>query len=159
MTWQNSPSAAEFYGYLDELDLGPEEDDEAESDEETGRPGSAVFFSDTRPQALKDGLLVDVSNRAKEADIRAPVALTRAVWAQYVAVPQGVECQDEEGRLWDILGMFRQYERGDLGNVWFRLHVRNDNRAGVPPLVTLKAVWGPDENGLRCLTVMLPEED
>ncbi len=35
----------------------------------------------TRAQALDDGFLVDVSELAKEAGFRFPVALTRAAWA------------------------------------------------------------------------------
>ena len=41
----------------------------------------------------------------------------------------------------------------------FQLHVRDDNGPGEPPLVTLKAVCGPDDDGSPCLTVMLPDED
>ena len=41
----------------------------------------------------------------------------------------------------------------------FALHVRNDNRERSPPLVRLKAVAGPDDQGEPCLTVMLPDED
>jgi hypothetical protein len=57
----------------------------------------------TRAQALADGVLVDVSPVAREAGIRYPTALTRAVWENYVKVPPGVTCQDESGRLWDIV--------------------------------------------------------
>jgi hypothetical protein len=35
--------------------------------------------------------------------IHYPVALTRAAWLRRVAVPPGVECHDEAGRLWDVL--------------------------------------------------------
>jgi hypothetical protein len=35
--------------------------------------------------------------------VRYPVALTRAVWERCVAVPPSVVCQDEAGRLWDIV--------------------------------------------------------
>ena len=56
----------------------------------------------TRAEALADGVLVDVTETAKEAGIRYPVALTRAVWERYVRVPDGVLCQNEAGRLWDI---------------------------------------------------------
>ena len=71
-----------------------------------------LIHSYTRQQAIEDGVLVDVSETAREAGIRYPVALTRAVWARYVEVPLGVECQDEEGRLWDILWMFRYGAEG-----------------------------------------------
>ena len=64
-----------------------------------------IIHSYTRAQAIDDGALVDVSDMATEAGIRYPTALTRAVWNTYVQVPSGVECQDESGRLWDILSM------------------------------------------------------
>ena len=61
----------------------------------------------TRADAIRDGVLIDVSAVAQQAGIRYPVALTAAVWAECVAVPPGVECQDEAGRLWDVLPMLR----------------------------------------------------
>jgi hypothetical protein len=57
----------------------------------------------SRAQAIADGVLIDVSETARGAGIRWPVALTRAAWAQCVAVPPGVACQDEAGRLWGVL--------------------------------------------------------
>jgi hypothetical protein len=56
----------------------------------------------TRADALRDGVLIDVSPVAREAGIRYPVALTRAAWERCVTVPPGVLCQDEAGRLWDV---------------------------------------------------------
>jgi hypothetical protein len=35
------------------------------------------------------------------------------------------------------------------GEVRFALHVRNDNRDGTPPLVRLKALCGPEDQGER----------
>jgi hypothetical protein len=125
-------------------------------------PFGELIFAYTRERAIEDGVLVDVSETAKEAGFRIPVALTRAVWAEYVAVPEGVEGQDEAGRLWDVLWMGRYgISRGnrDRSEIRFQLHVRNDNREGEPPLVTLKAVVGPDDHGAPCLTIMLPDED
>jgi hypothetical protein len=116
----------------------------------------------TRRQAIEDGVLLDVTETAKEAGFRIPVALTSAVWAGYVAVPEGVERQDEAGRLWDVLWMCRYgigRSRREESVTLFKLHVRNDNRPGEPPLVSLKAVCGPDDDGSPCLTVMLPNED
>jgi hypothetical protein len=43
--------------------------------------------------------------------------------------------------------------------VCFGVYVRNDNREGTPPLVRLKAVCGPRDQGEPVVTVMLPEED
>jgi hypothetical protein len=115
----------------------------------------------TRADAIRDGVLIDVSATAKEAGIRYPVALTAAVWERCVTVPPGVECQDEAGRLWDVLWMLLlAIRRSDGGpEVRFGVHVRNDNRERTPPLVRLKAVCGPDDDGSPCITVLLPEED
>ena len=41
----------------------------------------------------------------------------------------------------------------------FAVRVRKDNRERTPPLVRLKAVSGPDDDGEPCITVMLPDED
>ena len=115
----------------------------------------------TRADALRDGVLIDVSATAREAGIRYPVALTRAAWGRCVTVPPGVLCQDEPGRLWDVLWMLRcAIGRGDRGpEVRFGVHVRNDGREGTPPLVRLKAVCGPGDRGEPVVTLMLPDED
>jgi hypothetical protein len=113
----------------------------------------------TRAQGIEDGALVDVSTVAREAGITFPVALTRAAWERCVTVPKGVECQDEAGRLWDVIWVFRHAARQGGQTILFSVHVRNDNRSRVPPRVHLKAVCGPGDNGEPVLTIMLPEED
>jgi hypothetical protein len=106
-------------------------------------------------------VLIDVSAVAREAGIRYPVPLTRAVWERCVAVPPGVLFQDERGRLWDVLFILCcAITRQSGGRVApFALHVRNDNRERTPPLVRLKAVCGPGDGGGPVLTVMRPDED
>ncbi|MBU4460793.1 MAG: hypothetical protein KJ579_09525 [Verrucomicrobia bacterium] len=119
-----------------------------------------MIYAYTRAQALEDGGQVDVSETAREAGIRFPVYLTRAVWDACVAVPPGVQCQDEPGRLWDILWMFRNAaRRTDGADLLFRLYVRNDNRR--PRLVTLKAQCGPRDidDPAPATTIMQPGED
>ena len=93
--------------------------------------------------------------------IRFPVALTRAAWERCVAVRPGVLCQDEAGRLWDVLWMLRCAIGRQSGRrvVYYGVHVRNDNRERTPPLVRLKAVCGPGDRGEPVLTVLLPDED
>src|SRR5207237_8637716 len=103
----------------------------------------------SRADALRDGVLIDVSETAKEAGIRYPVALTAAAWAKCVAVPPGVACQDEAGRLWDVLWLLACAVKGgaDGREVRFGVHVRNENRERAPPLVRHKAVCGPGAPG------------
>ena len=131
--------------------------------EQTGKgfwDDADVIYAYTRAQALEDGVLVDVSEMAKEAGIKFPVALTSAVYGKYVEVPDGVSSQDETGRLWDILWMFRCAAAKFNGStLLFKLHVRNENRDCMPPLVTLKAVCGPGDTPEPVITIMLPDED
>ena len=121
-----------------------------------------VISTYTRAQALEDGVLVDVTATARDAGIKFPVALTASVWRQYVEVPEGVTGQDEGGRLWDILWMFRcaaaKFEGDTLR---FQLYVRGHNRERLDrrDLVTLKAVCGPGDSAEPVITIMLPDED
>jgi hypothetical protein len=144
-------------------------------------PQFALVHAYTRAQALADGFQVDVSTTAREAGITFPVFLTRAVFDQYVTVPEGVTAQDdvtvpegvtaqdEAGRLWDIVWMLRfailRARPGTTGGkcgshrVPVALYVRNDNHRA--RLVKLVATCGPlDLDDPRpAITVMLPDED
>jgi len=134
-------------------------------DEQTDRgfwDDAEVISRYTRAQAIADGVLVDVSETAREAGIKFPVALTRTVWTKYVEVPEGVVAQDESGRLWDVLWMLRcQVRRSQGDTVHFQLYVRNHNRERLTrqDLVTLKAVCGPGDDAEPVITIMLPDED
>lgn len=119
-----------------------------------------LIHSYSRKDALRDGVLVDATALARELGFRYGVALTRAAWDRCVAVPEGVVAQDEAGRLWDVLHMLAAaIRRGAEGTeVPFRVHVRNSNRGGVPPVVPLVAVCGPGDEGEPVVTVMLHGE-
>lgn len=43
-----------------------------------------VVHAYTRAEAIEDGFLVDVTETAREAGFRVPVAVTRGVWAEAV---------------------------------------------------------------------------
>ena len=121
-----------------------------------------VIYAYTRAQAIEDGVLVDVSTVAKEAGIKFHVAMTATVWGQYVDVPEGVSCQDETGRLWDIVWMLRcAAAKFDGDTLFYKLYVRNHNRERLDrrDLVTLKALCGPGDDAEPVITIMLPDED
>lgn len=122
------------------------------------------IHSYSRAEAIEDGVLVDVSETAREAGFKIPVALTAAVWGKYVEIPDGVILQDEAGRLWDILWMLfcaikRIRYSGKTDLIYYKLHVRNDNRERTPPLITLKSICGPGDTAAPVITVMMPDED
>ena len=120
-----------------------------------------VIHSYTRAEAIADGVLVDVSEMAKEAGFKFPVALTRAAYVKYAEVPEGMTGQDQQGRLWDILNMLRfaaAQSRGE-SEILFKLYVRVHKGDRRPRLVTLKSVCGPNDDASPCITVMMPDED
>lgn len=131
---------------------------------ERGREQPENLFGDlvfryTRAQAIADGVLVDVSAAAREAGIRFPTALTAAAWNEFIAVPEGLEgVQDEAGRLWDILWMFRQAARREPGSQ-LEFHVLVQNGQEGPKERTLKSVCGPGDHAEPVITIMLPRED
>lgn len=142
---------------------------------------SDLIHSYTRAQAIQDGALVDVSNVAKEAGFKLPVAITHAAWSRYVEVPTGLEIrgQSVDGRLWGVLFMLHvaiQRESGDASEIQYQLLVAMpdggdwqpneavpDDRSGLTRsthrLVTLKALCGPGDNLEPVVTILLPNED
>lgn len=118
-----------------------------------------VIHAYTRKDAIGDGVLVDVSEMAREAGFTHPVAVTRRVYDECVAVPPGVLGQDESGRLWDILVLLRYLcqTEGVGGIKHFSLHVQNDNTGSRRK--TLKAVFHHGDEGEPVITVMFPSED
>jgi hypothetical protein len=115
----------------------------------------------TRAQALEDGTLVDVTERAKEAGIRIPTAVTRAVWNGYVELSEAAKKagNDITGRLWDIVWMFRcaALRMPNQGELSFDLYVVTDRIT--PSRVTLKATIDHGDNGEPVFTILLPDED
>lgn len=129
-------------------------------EDETDEP--VVIFAYTRAQAIADGVLIDVSQLAQEAGFKFPVAMTSAVWADCVTVPEGADCQDETGRLWDVLNVLRFSIRGleenrSSSEVRFTVSVRTGEVTSED--IELKSLCGPGDNGEPVFTIMLPQED
>lgn len=119
----------------------------------------------TRAQAIEDGILVDVSDIAREAGFRIPVAITRTAWVDSVEWSETDSrrqvYQDEKGRLWDVLWMATQAaRRGTGGHLVFQLYrVPRGGRAVRPRLVTLHMHIGPGDDLEPVITITLPGED
>jgi hypothetical protein len=121
-----------------------------------------IIYAYTRKEAVQDGEQVDVSTTAAEAGIRFPVFFTRRVFDAYVAVPPNVTCQDEAGRLWDIVSMLRfaiTRSRNNGDRIAYSLYVRNNNRH--PRFVKLVASCGAldVDDQQPAITVMMPDDD
>lgn len=127
--------------------------------------GDAIHIY-TRAQAIEDGELVDVSKTAKQTGFKLPVAVTRAVWNQYIdwttADDDKQTIQHVSGRLKDLLWMLYLACRSSNGEslLKYRLYViPRDGHTRSPRKIELKAVLGGGDNGKAVITVMLPNED
>lgn len=126
-----------------------------------------VIYAYTRAQALADGVLVDVSETAREAGFRWPVAMTHAAWEDCVAWSEDDSRrqvhQDETGRLWDVLWMafctIRGAPSGDGQLVYSLYRVPRDGKSIKAVLIQLKVVAGPGDDGEPVITLLLPGED
>ena len=121
-----------------------------------------VIFSYTRAQAIDDGVLVDLTDWARETGFKIPVACTDTVWQRYIVPPEGTQGlgQSERGRAHDLLWMLFTAIRGAANRNPDRLLYKVILQAPrKQETVTLKAVCGPGDHGEPVLTVMLPVED
>ena len=117
---------------------------------------SDLVYAYTRAQAIADGVLIDVSEMAKEAGITFPVALTSSVYADVCNIPPSKSHQDPKGRLWDLLTMFVSNARKFRSSQFsydFIMHVGNKT------YYTVKAVCSPGDDCEPVVTLMLPNED
>lgn len=125
-----------------------------------------IIYRYTRAQALADGVLVDVTETARQAGFRVPVAVTAAAWSKAVAWSDADSNrqtqQDEIGRLWDLVWMGYMAARRASGGcrVPFQLHVVPcDGSAKRKQLTCLHMVIGPGDEGEPVVTIMNPDED
>ena len=120
-----------------------------------------VIYSYTRAQALEDGVLVDVSEIAREAGFVVPVAITAALHATLDEIPEDLQgWQSYNGRLWDVLWM-AYVEIATTPDPPNPLHYAFILQTGQEQkeMVDLKIHSGPGDHGEHVITIMLPHED
>ena len=111
----------------------------------------------TRSQAIEDGVLVDVSELAREAGFRLPCAITAGVHALLKDIPEG-SGEDFTGRLWDVLTLAEQAARRAPNKaavfIDVILHTPDKPRGKTP-----KPLWmtiGPGDDPAPVLTILFP---
>lgn len=124
-----------------------------------------LIYSYTREQAINDGVLIPVDEQTcREAGIRLPVCVTDHLWS--LIEPDTLDTmpgQSVNGRLWDLLWLFRVAAQQNSGtdrlryicSFWVR-------KQGCPMRMEeydIIAVCGPGDSGEPVLTLMLPEDD
>lgn len=119
----------------------------------------------TRSDALQDGVLIEVDPKiCQEAGIRWPVAVTDHLWG-YIA-PDNLEDlpgQSVNGRLWDLLWMFRstagspRWRGADRIRFPVIFQMKTDDIRS--ETITVIGACGPGDDGEPVITLMLPEDD
>lgn len=129
-------------------------------DDETAGASQDEGIYDTGSQEIEERVLVDVTETAKTAGIKFSVAVTPAVWSQCVEVPEGVQGQDEQSRLLDMLRTLRHAItnecRKSAGPLDFQFMVTSDGQQAQPAI--LRALWVSTDETEPIVTVMLPNE-
>jgi hypothetical protein len=120
-----------------------------------------IISTYSREQALEDGMLIDVSEMAKEANFKVPVAITRELWYNYIKPEEELMNlgQSMEGRLWDTLWMLLVKIKAGGANIsslsYLVYYLTSPRRK---KLVKLWSEIGPGDNGEPVMTIMLPED-
>ena len=129
--------------------------------------GAPVVHAYSRAQALEDGVLVDVTETAREAGWKWPVALTATVydrcvrWTDEDTRRKPRTGQDERGRLWDVVCVSAVLARGRRGiySFLYRLTVVPRPGYGRKRTQVLKCSVGPGDDGGGVVTIMYPGEE
>ena len=115
----------------------------------------------TRAEALADGVLFDVTETAREAGFKVPVALTARVWADVNDLSGRYVCagQSPEGRLWDLLFMAAHAARSRENRNTSAFVYALIMPVGAGNNYQAKCHVGPGDEGEAVVTIMRPEED
>jgi len=126
---------------------------------EAKRGNMAEVICGTRKQAIEDGVLVDVSDMAKQAGIIDPVALTRVVWTGCIAASSVVGGPTEARRLSHLLLYLALTIAKARGSDPLHFEIVERQGSTAFKTIELKAVLDDGDDGEQVITVMYPDED
>lgn len=131
----------------------------------TSSPSEAapIIHPVSRQQAIREGLLVDLTPQARAIGFHLPVACTQAVWSKWIVPPSNTRRLDQcesvrtEEMLWMIACAIRRARhREPTDRLAFKVIFLR--APGDQQVAELKAVCGYGDAGEPALTVMLPGE-
>lgn len=124
--------------------------------------GEAIYVY-SRAQAITDGVLVDVSNIAKQAGFKISVAVTHTVWHEYIEWTDEDSSrqtmQDANGRLWDVLWMLCVANKLADFIIYPLYVVPRHGKTKQAKNIKLKSIISGGDAGEPVITIMLPHED
>ena len=117
-----------------------------------------IIHTYSREQAIRDGVLVDVSPVAQEAGFKIPVALTGTLWARLEpSEADNARGQSVEGRLWDVLNVLRYCAvNSESDTLNFEVVVAEEGKQNT---LHLKSVIGPGDTPSAVVTISFEHED
>lgn len=125
-----------------------------------------VIFTYSRKQAIADGMLVDLSDQARDYGFKIPFACTEGVWGTVRWTDADEQRkpgagQSTEGRLHDVLALsIHAARRTNDNRTTFRvLMVPKAGMAIEPEEVALHLTVGPGDDGKPVCTLMMIDED
>lgn len=121
-----------------------------------------LIYSFTRTMALESGVLIDVTNQAKEAGFKFHTVVTDNLFHSYIVPPAGLEGEGQSiaGRLHDVffvlLAAIRSFK---AATDYAEIDVLFLMAPGRQEKVKVIAVVGPGDEGEPVMTIMLPGDD
>jgi len=121
-----------------------------------------VIYSYSRSEAIEDGVLIDITDLAKEAGFRYPVAVSANLYHNVLTpapslIPQG---QSLEGRIWDMLNVLRASIKPNQDTLSIIFAPIFTMAPDMPPTaISIISAVGPGDNLEPVLTIFLPEDD
>lgn len=112
-----------------------------------------IISSYSRAQAIEDGVLVDLTDWARETGFTCPVAVTAALWGKIEAPKRSN--QDTRGRAHDVLYLMFvacKFAKPGQDELFYRVKLGRRTE-------TVKVLCGPGDDGELVMTAMLPHED
>ena len=119
-----------------------------------------IIFTYSRAEAIKDGVLIDVTKTASEQGIKCLVAVTKTLWNKYIVPedPSKLHCKSIEGRLSDTILFYKHAAKDFKGSILF-FEVSYVFKGNLIKKVKLKAVCSPGDSEEMVVAIMLPNED
>lgn len=121
-----------------------------------------IIFSYSRETAIAEGVLINVSELAREAGFTLPTAVSDSLYHGYLTPPLELakEGLSVEGRLWDTLSVLRYAIKAasSTDRLSFTVLFAQAPDAEPEP-VDLLAVCGPGDSGEPVLTIMTPSDE
>jgi hypothetical protein len=119
-----------------------------------------VISSYSRAQAIADGVLVDISDTARAAQFKVPVAMTAALWARCIETPARVSRKVELVWTWNLL--YRVHwaiQAGDRSASRVAVEWDVPDDSGKTERVQFVVAIGPGDDAEPVMTLMFHDED